>query len=237
MACRWECSSSDNAALSRFSSRPPPLSRTSTSGSALRCRPCRRADVRPRQGPGELAGGALIGLASVQFGIVVILGKLAQRSGLSVFAMLAVRFGIAAVLLAVLVAALRQTLVAARRERVWLVGLGFLGYAVESSLFFAALRHGEAAAVTLLFFTYPVFVSATSALIGRGLPRPLIAIALACALGGAALVVAFSGRLAIAPAGVLFALGSALSFTVYLLVLDHTVHRTDPLVTSMWVAG
>ena len=30
---------------------------------------------------------------------------------------------------------------------------------------------------------------------------------------------------------------SALSFTVYLLVLDHTVRRTDPLVTSMWVAG
>jgi len=186
---------------------------------------------------GELAGGVLIGLASVQFGIVVILGKLAQRSGISVFAMLGVRFGIAAALLAVLVAALRQSLVAARRERMWLVGLGFLGYAVESSLFFAALRHGEAAAVTLLFFTYPVFVAATSALIGRGLPRPLIAIALACALGCAALVVAFSGRLAIAPAGVLFALGSALSFTVYLLVLDHTVHRTDPLVTSMWVAG
>src|SRR5438105_8082678 len=148
MACRWECNSSAGAAPSRSCSRPRPSSRSSTSGSALRCRPRWRAEVRPRHGPGELAGGALIGLASVQFGIVVILGKLAQRSGISVFAMLAVRFGITAVLLAVLVAVLRQTLVAAPRERLWLVGLGFLGYAVESSLFFAALRHGEAAAVT-----------------------------------------------------------------------------------------
>ena len=45
----------------------------------------------------ELVGGGLIALASLQFGIVVVLGKLAQRSGISVFAMLAVRFGIAAV--------------------------------------------------------------------------------------------------------------------------------------------
>jgi drug/metabolite transporter (DMT)-like permease len=50
-------------------------------------------------------------------------------------------------------------------------------------------------------------------------------------------VIAFSGRFAISPLGVAFALGSAFSFTAYLLVLDHTVRRTDPLVTSMWVAG
>ena len=193
--------------------------------------------MRRGQPPGELAGGALIGLASVQFGIVVILGKLAQRSGISSFALLAVRFGIAAVLLAIIVAALRQTLVAASRERLWLVALGVLGYAVESSLFFAALRHGEAAAVTLLFFTYPVFVAAASALIGRGLPGALLGTALVCALGGAALAIAFSGRLTIEPIGVVFAIACALSFTAYLLVLDHTVRRTDPLVTSMWVAG
>ena len=185
----------------------------------------------------ELVGGGLIGLASIQFGIVVILGKLAQRSGISVFAMLAVRFGIAAVVIALALLFIRQGLVAAPRERRWLVGLGVVGYAVEASLFFAALRHGEAAAVTLLFFTYPVFVASVSIMLGRGAPGLLIGTALVCALGGAALVIAFSGRIAISPVGVAFALGSALSFTAYLLLLDHTVRRTAPLVTSMWVAG
>ena len=37
--------------------------------------------------------------------------------------------------------------------------------------------------------------------------------------------------------GVVFAVGSALSFTMYLLVLDHSVRRTDPLVASLWVAA
>jgi drug/metabolite transporter (DMT)-like permease len=185
----------------------------------------------------EVLGGALIALASVQFGIVVVLGKLAQRSGIAVFSMLSVRFGVAALALAVALAILRQTLLPARGERAWLVGLGVVGYAVESSLFFAALEHGQAAAVTLLFFTYPVFVALASVVLGRGMPSGLVIVALVCAMAGAALVISFSGTLAISGAGVAFALGSALSFTAYLLILDHAVKRTDPLVTSMWVAG
>ena len=73
--------------------------------------------------------------------------------------------------------------------------------------------------------------------LGRGTPSPLIWIALLCAMSGSALVIAFSGTLAISTIGVVFAIGSALSFTAYLLVLDHVVHRTDPLVASVWVAG
>ena len=185
----------------------------------------------------EAFGGLLVALASLQFGIVVVLGKLAQRSGIAVFSMLAVRFGLGAIAIALVLAAMRQTLLAAGGERWWLVALGFLGYAIESSLFFFALRHGEAAAVTLLFFTYPVFVALVWMALGRGAPGLRLGIALLCAMSGSALVIAFSGRLAITPIGVVFSVGSALSFTGYLLVLDHAVHRTDPLVTSMWVSG
>jgi drug/metabolite transporter (DMT)-like permease len=186
---------------------------------------------------GELAGGALIALASLQFGVVVVLGKLAARSGISVFAMLAVRFAIAAAALAVVLVLIRQGLAAAPGERLVLVALGVVGYAVEASLFFAALRHGQAAAVTLLFFTYPVFVALASLLLGRRAIDAKLAAALVAAVAGAATVVAFSGRLTISGLGVAFALGSALSFTAYLLVLDHTVRRTGSLLTSMWVAG
>ncbi|MFN2544917.1 MAG: DMT family transporter [Actinomycetota bacterium] len=185
----------------------------------------------------EAVGGGLVAMASLQFGVVVVLGKLVQRSDLSVYAMLAVRFAIAAFVLALVRASLRQGLLPARGERLWLVGLGVIGYAVESALFFTALRHGQAAAVTLLFFTYPVFVAVASVLLGRGVPGPLIMGSLVCALAGAAIVIAFSGKLAITPAGVAFAIGCAVSFTAYLLVLDHVIRRTDPHVTSMWVAG
>jgi len=193
--------------------------------------------VTRRARTAEAIGGVLVAMASVQFGIVVVLGKLAQRSPIAVFSMLAVRFAVAAVALVGLLMLMRQTVLAAPGERLWLVALGVLGYAIEASLFFAALRHGEAAAGALLFFTYPVSVALVWAEMGRGAPGKLVILALLAAMSGSALVIAFSGRIAITPLGVAFSIGSALSFTGYLLVLDHTVRRTDPLVTSMWIAG
>jgi drug/metabolite transporter (DMT)-like permease len=179
----------------------------------------------------------LVALASVQFGLVVILGKLVARAEISVFTMLAIRFGIAALALAVALVVLRQPLAAAAGEGRWLFLLGMLGYAVEASLFFAALRHGEAAAVTLLFFTYPVFVALASMGLGRGTPGLLLGGALLCSVSGAALVIALSGRIVISPFGVLLALLSAVSFTAYLLGADRVLQRTNNLTGSMWVAG
>jgi len=77
------------------------------------------------------------------------------REGVSVSSMLAIRFGIGAVLLALALVATRQPLLAEPGERLGLAILAVCGYAVESSFFFAAVEHGTAAAVTLLFFTYP----------------------------------------------------------------------------------
>lgn len=185
---------------------------------------------------GETLGGVLVGLASLLFGFVVVFGKLALRSGLPVFAMLAVRFGIAAVILAAVLVALRQPLAAERGERGGLVALGIAGYAAEASFFFAALRHGTAAAVTLLFFTYPVLVTLAMWALGRGRPTRLTVGSLACAVTGAAVVVGTGGGLSIEGIGALFAFGSASLYTAYLIGTDHVVKATSPLTTAMWVA-
>jgi drug/metabolite transporter (DMT)-like permease len=191
--------------------------------------------TRPRRA--EAVGGSFVAVAALQFGVVVVLGKLVERSGLPVGSMLAVRFAIAALGLAIALWALRQPLLPAPGERLPLAVLGVLGYAVESSLFFLALNHGQAAAVTLLFFTYPVFVALASIALGRGRPGLLVGGSLLCAVAGASIVVASSGGLAIRPLGVAFAVGAALTFTGYLLGVDHVMKRTRPLAASMWVSA
>jgi len=100
-------------------------------------------------------GGVFIGLASLQFGLVVVLGKLVSNSHLPIASFLAVRFGFAAVLLALMLMVSRQPLRAAPGEGWRLAVLGMVGYAMESGLFFAALKHGTAPAVTLLFLHLP----------------------------------------------------------------------------------
>lgn len=191
-------------------------------------------DVHARH---DLVGGVLVGLAALQFGVVVVLGKQALSHGLSVTAMLAVRFGIGALILAALLVALRRPLVAVSGERVGLTVLALCGYAVEASFFFTAAKHGTAAAVTLLFFTYPVFVALGTWLIGRRAPaRPTLA-ALACAVAGAAVVAGTGAGLSIQPLGIVFALASAVTYTGYLIGADVVLERTNPMTSAMWVSG
>lgn len=185
----------------------------------------------------SILGAALIALASLQFGGVVVLGAQLLRGGLGVPAMLAIRFAIAALVLAAIVTARREPMLPARGERLRLAVLGLAGYAIEATLFFAAIGHGTATAVTLLFFTYPVLVAVASMALGHGTPGRLVGGALAAAVTGAAVVVAGGGSIAIRPAGIAFALGSALMFTGYLIGVDRVMKKTRPLPASAWVAA
>lgn len=185
----------------------------------------------------EAIGGLLVALASAFFGTVVVFGKFAVRTGLPTFSVLAFRFTASALVVAAALIALRRPLAAAPGERLGIVVVGVAGYAVEASFFFSAIRHGTAAAVTLLFFTYPVFVTVASWRLGRGVPNRLTLVALAFAVAGASLVVGTGGGLEIERIGVVFALGSAVSYTGYLVGADHVLRRTNSLTGAMWQAA
>ena len=187
--------------------------------------------------PEEALGGLFVALASVQFGLVVVLGKVASNRGVPVESLLAIRFGIAAVLLAAALIATRKPLLAAPGEAVKLFALGALGYGVEATLFFLALARGTASAVTLLFFVYPVVVTVISAFAGVGMPGTLVVGSLGAAVAGVALVAGTSGRLDVSGAGIAFALASATMFALYLLGMERTLKRTSSVVASTWVSA
>lgn len=186
----------------------------------------------------DLVGTTFLVLTSLQFGSVVVLGKVAtRRGGLPVPSLLAFRFAFAALLIAATLVALRRSLRAASGEGWKLIALGVAGYAVEAGLFFAALSHGSAAAVTLLFFTYPVLVSLLAFVTGKGLPGWLLGSALLLSVAGAAIVSVAGGGVDVDGAGVALALGSALTFSLYLVGADAVLKRTNSLVGAMWVSA
>jgi drug/metabolite transporter (DMT)-like permease len=182
-------------------------------------------------------GGALVALAALCFGSVVVLGKHELEGGITVYSLLAIRFGVAAVVLFALLVALRRPLAAVEGERAGLAVLAVCGYAVEATLFFLALEHGTAAAVTLLFFIYPVVVTLMSWATGGGRPGRLTFLALVCAVSGAAVVVATGTGLSIQARGVVAAFGAATTYSAYLVGTDRVLHRTSPLTSAMWVSA
>jgi drug/metabolite transporter (DMT)-like permease len=163
---------------------------------------------------------------------MAIFAKEAYRSDVSVTALLALRFTLAAGAFWAIVAARRAGSGAARTptRRVVLVGLalGGIGYAAQSGAFFGALTHIDASLAALLLYTYPALVFGIAIAIGRErADRPRV-LALMLATAGAALVLAGGGAGALDPLGVCLALGAAVLYSLYILVSDRVVGRIDP---------
>lgn len=189
-----------------------------------------------RIGASQTAAAVLVGFGAALVGCVVFLAKLLSRGGLSVPMALGIRFAICSVAVACVVIASRNQRFPVRDEWLGLLcGIGL--YALEASLFFAALHHGEAATVTLLFFTYPVFIVLVLLALGHGLPGKLVAGSTLAVVCGAALIAGSSGGLSIQPLGLLLVLGSAAAYTGYVIVIHRALRVSNPLTASMWVTG
>jgi drug/metabolite transporter (DMT)-like permease len=196
----------------------------------------RRSAEAGAGGRRDLVGGLLVALGALLFGSVVVIGRTETVQDLPVTSLLGVRFAVATALLAGILAASRRSLRPGAGEWVPLLALGALGYGVESGLFFLALDRGTAATVTLLFYTYPVWVAVLSAAVGMGVPGLLVGGSLVAAVAGSGVVVGTSGGLDITATGIAFALASAVAISFFLVGLERWVRRTPPLVSSMWVA-
>ena len=150
--------------------------------------------------------------------------------------MLGIRFSSAGLLLLLFLLVLRRSLLPVPGERVGAFLLGAIGYAVESTFFFNGLERGTAAAVTLLFYAYPSIVTLIELASGRR-PNPKLVMAVVLSAAGTGVVVAGGEAVSITTAGAVFALLSAASFAVYLLVSHRVMLRTDGLTTAAWVAS
>jgi drug/metabolite transporter (DMT)-like permease len=171
------------------------------------------------------------------FAGVVILGSKVQAGG-PPFVTLAIRFGGQSVLLVGLALMLGRPGLPARGERLALAVAGTLGYGTEAALYFSALNHGSAAAITLLFYTYPVWVMLATIGLDRRAPPPALFVALALAIGGSAVVVLGGGDEAdVEPLGIALALATAVTYTAYLVGTDRHVRRTDPVTAAGWLGA
>ena len=152
--------------------------------------------------------------------------------------MLAIRFGGQSVLLLGLVALDTAARSCPRPgERLALAVAGTIGYGSEAAFYFSALNHGSAAAVTLLFYTYPVWVMlATIALDRKGAARHAVRGARARDRGQRA---GRAGRRQHRhpSLGIVLALCTSVAYTAYLIGTDRHVKTTDPLTAAAWLGA
>ena len=183
----------------------------------------------------ERAGVLLAAIGALGYGVTVVVGEDLADSGLGSTTALGVRFLISGVMLALVLRLRGKRIFASKRHVVVGLALG-AGYAVQATLFFSALERGTAAAASLVFYVYPAMVTIYEVARGRERLTRAMAVALTLSTAGTAVVVVAGGELALTPAGLLFALGSAATFAAYLIIGRNLTHSYDPMGVACFVA-
>jgi drug/metabolite transporter (DMT)-like permease len=162
----------------------------------------------------EVKGLLLVLAAAFAYGTMPILTKLAYAAGLTMPALLAYRFLIAAALFAVL-GWNAPALPWGKRVLLWAVGSVFIGNALT---YFTALQHTPAAIASLLLYSYPVMVTLLAPLFGLERLRARGVLAALMAFGGCALTAAGASLSGVSLYGVAMTLASAAIYAVSVIV-------------------
>jgi drug/metabolite transporter (DMT)-like permease len=187
-------------------------------------------------------GAALCTISAAGFASLSILGKLAFGAGLNLVTILSLRFGVAALLLAISLKVFKhQRLFLGWRVTIPLILLGSLGYAGQSTLYFASLERNPASLNSMLLYVYPVFVALLGWALHHKRPRQREIGAMVISTTGVALIVSgdtlrLSMTRSADPLGIVLVLASAAWYAVYIVASDRYVHTAGPWVSTTWIA-
>ncbi|AGB17597.1 putative permease, DMT superfamily [Halovivax ruber XH-70] len=174
----------------------------------------------------ETVGIGLVLTAAIGFGTLGVLGILAADAGLSIPSVLALRFAIASILLWTILWYRGRLRLLRGRTLAVALGLGAVGYAAQSGLYFLGLEFMTAGLVGIVLFTYPAFVVGFVLLTHPGRVTATLLAALGCSLGGVALITGADPAGA-DPRGVLVVLGAAIVYSGYILVSQRALASVD----------
>lgn len=197
------------------------------------------AQASPAQALGRrrLEGIALVVLSGCCFATLGIFNRLAGAKGINILTVLTLRFGLAALLLWVLVLP-RQgqgyRLGLAARQMAGFALMGAL-FVTEAGLFFVSSRLIPVALTALLLYLYPALVMLLCWGLRAEAPGRAGLLALGLALAGIALAVGSPGR-QLNALGVGLGLASSLGYSIYMLLGSRLQAGVPPLVATAWIS-
>lgn len=181
---------------------------------------------------GRAAG--LIILAASGYGSLSIGTALADRAGMTLIALMAWRYALAAPVLVIAAGGLSRIRVAPRAALPLLL-LGGGGQTLITWFSLSSLEWLTAAALGFLFYTYPAWVAVFAAITGAERLTPVRVGALLLALAGITLMVGSPWSTPMPWQGVVRALGSAVIYALYIPLIHRLRGPLDASVASTYI--
>ena len=159
-------------------------------------------------------------VAGVSYGTNPLFGKALMESGAPILVMLFFRYAIAAGFLAVLMGFKKESFLAKRRELGLLILLGIF-FAGSSLSLFCSYELIPSGLATTLVYLYPAIVALIMVFL-RIYPSWQTWLAISATFGGILLLSTPSGDVLIRIPGILLAMGSALCYSFYLVIVNRS---------------
>ncbi len=173
----------------------------------------------------SISKNALIGypagiITGITYGLNPLFGMPLMNKGVSVDSILFFRYGIAVLILGVVLLLDKQSFKISRKQAGVLLVLGLL-YASSSIFLFEAYKYIPSGLATTLIFLYPVLVALIMVFL-RVVPSWQVWLAIVATFGGVILMTQSNSSHEINPIGVLLSLGSALVYALFIVIINRS---------------
>lgn len=179
--------------------------------------------------------GTLCGVGAAVFYGTNPLGAMnLYQDGISANSTLFYRFGLAIVMLGVMMLVQRKKFGMTRSELLLLAILGMFMGSSSASLFIS-FNYMDVGIASTLLFVYPVMVAVIMALLFKEKVTPTTAVSIMLAFGGIALLNQSSDGSSLSTLGVLLVMASSLTYAVYIVVVNKSKLRMSSVKLTFYV--
>lgn len=180
---------------------------------------CNKQKMKP------ISKNALIGypagiITGITYGLNPLFGMPLMNKGVSVDSILFFRYGIAVLILGVVLLLDKQSFKISKKQAGVLLVLGLL-YTSSSIFLFEAYKYIPSGLATTLIFLYPVLVALIMVFL-RVVPSWQVWLAIVATFGGVILMTQSNSSHEINPIGVLLSLGSALVYALFIVIINRS---------------
>lgn len=179
--------------------------------------------------------GTICGVAAAVFYGTNPLGAMnLYHDGITAYTTLFFRFGIAAVMLAVMMIVKRRSFALTRRELLTLIPLGIL-MGTSSATLYISFNHMDVGIASTLLFVYPVMVAVIMAAFFREKVTAATVISILLSLAGISLLNKSGDGSSLSVLGVTLVMLSSLSYAIYIVVVNKSNLRLSSVKLTFYV--
>lgn len=179
--------------------------------------------------------GTICGIAAAVFYGTNPLGAMnLYKDGLTANSVLVYRFGLAVIILGLMMLVQRKSFALTRRELLTLIPLGVLMGSSSSSLYIS-FNHMDVGIASTLLFIYPVMVAVIMATLFKEKVTVATVVSIILALAGIALLNHTSDGAALSALGVWLVMISSLTYAVYIVVVNKSQLRLSSIKLTFYV--